>query len=404
MRKLVPCLAFIALLLAPAPTASSESRTADGATVTRQTLEEALAEDLALVAKARGWTIDEATADYKAAESVGRVAERIAAERPDLFVGSVLSSEPGAAPVLYIKGSADQFIRSLVADADVEITIVDKQPFSFDELEERKLQVHHALEAQGFRTVSTGVNITGGGVIRAGVTRQLGLSADVDDILARLPSGVRASVMLTVNERPIVVDEHAFGGQLVLETGRGKCTSGWSVVHTGTNRTGVTTAGHCDRINQFAEPGVVVDDLEFRSQHRGQWGDIEWHFSPGHINPPQFFSDARDIRDVAAVEARGNISVGESVCLYGRFSDVRNCALDVQDVSQACTNDGVFNDRLVLMNGDVGIPGDSGGGWSFGATAFGSHKGNCADVPGREVFSVADLYDEAIGVRVRVLN
>jgi hypothetical protein len=62
----------------------------------------------------------------------------------------------------------------------------------------------------------------------------------------------------------------------------------------------------------------------------------------------------------------------------------------------------VFNDRLVLMNGDVGIPGDSGGGWSFDFTAYGSHKGNCADVPGREVFSVADLYDEAISVGVRV--
>lgn len=35
-------------------------------------------------------------------------------------------------------------------------------------------------------------------------------------------------------------------------------------------------------------------------------------------------------------------------------------------------------------------------------TAYGSHKGNCADVPGREVFSVADLYDEALGVSVRI--
>jgi len=64
----------------------------------------------------------------------------------------------------------------------------------------------------------------------------------------------------------------------------------------------------------------------------------------------------------------------------------------------------VFNDRLVLMNGDVGVPGDSGGGWSFETTAFGSHKGNCLEVPDKEVFSVADLYDEAIGVSVRVVN
>lgn len=45
--------------------------------------------------------------------------------------------------------------------------------------------------------------------------------------------------------------------------------------------------------------------------------------------------------------------------------------------------DGILTDRLVLMTGDVGIPGDSGG--------------NCA---GGEVFSVADRYDEALGLTV----
>lgn len=54
--------------------------------------------------------------------------------------------------------------------------------------------------------------------------------------------------------------------------------------------------------------------------------------------------------------------MGESICQYGRFSNSRNCSLEVQDVSQACTVSGIINDRLVLTNGDVGISGDSGGG------------------------------------------
>jgi len=45
------------------------------------------------------------------------------------------------------------------------------------------------------------------------------------------------------------------------------------------------------------------------------------------------------------------------------------------------------------------IPGDSGGGWSVGNTAYGSFKGWCPD---NVAFSVADLYDEAIGATVRV--
>ena len=365
-----------------------------------QSDEDAVAQDLALTAKAKGWTIEQAADDRAAADAVGRVAEQVAARRPEVFVGSAVSPDPGGPPALYIKGRADQLVRTLAADAEVTVTIIENQPFSFAELEDRKMKVHRSLEAQGFKSVSTGFSITERGRIRAGVTRQPGASADAAAIRSRLPDSVRADTTVTVSDAPIVVDEHAFGGMLVRDDGVDECTSGWSVVN-GAGTTGVTTAGHCDGINQIVEPGAGTWDLTHQSEHRGVWGDVEWKTST-HIEPAQFYASATDVRNVNAVEARANISVGETVCQYGRFSNSRNCSLEVQGVSQACTNRGVFNDRLVLMNGDVGIPGDSGGGWSFANTAYGSHKGNCADVPGREVFSVADLYDEALGVSVRI--
>lgn len=140
--------------------------------------------------------------------------------------------------------------------------------------------------------------------------------------------------------------------------------------------------------------------LTHQAEHRGQWGDVEWKTST-EAEPDDFYSDATTIRDTAAIEARANISVNESVCGYGRSSNDRDCTLDVQDVSQACTNSGVFNDRLVLMDGDTLIGGDSGVGWSLGNTAFGGHKGNCnPDFSNNDSWSVADLFDEAIGVRV----
>jgi streptogrisin C len=44
---------------------------------------------------------------------------------------------------------------------------------------------------------------------------------------------------------------------------------------------------------------------------------------------------------------------------------------------------------------------DSGGGWSLGARAYGSVKGACVYLGAwRDVWSVADLYDEALGVTV----
>lgn len=380
------------------PAAFSASRLEATEPPVIQTKEQALAQDLALVAEAKGWTVEEAAADYKAAEVVGRIAEQVAARWPDSFVGSVLSPVPGGAPVLYIKGPANQEIRTLVIGAELEVKIVDRQPFSFEELEQRKTEVHRALLAQGFRTVATGFNITDGGQINASVTRQPGLPTATSEILSGLPSTLRDRVTLTVSDKPVVEPERAFGGMWMRDDGANECTSGWSVRTPG-GTTGVTTAGHCSGINQIADPAGPVHSLTFQREHRGAWGDVQWHTS-NQDEIAVFFADATTTREVNAVEARANISVGESVCQYGRASNDRDCSLEVVDVSQACTDDGITHDRLVEMNGDTGIPGDSGGGWSFGTRAYGGHWGNCGD--GHETWSVADLFDEALGVTVRV--
>lgn len=196
------------------------------------------------------------------------------------------------------------------------------------------------------------------------------------------------------------MDFQTFGGMWVRDDGVNECTSGWSVIRIATGTPGVTTAGHCTGINQIDHPGHGIHARVYQAEHRGQWGDIEWG-TTAEAEPDDFYSDASTIRDVNAIEALANIAVNESVCVYGRSSNDRDCDLDVQDVSQACTNDGVFNDRLVMMDGVTSIGGDSGGGWSFGNRAFGSVKGLCApNFLNRETWSVADLYDEALGVRV----
>ena len=363
-----------------------------------QPADQALAHDLALVAQSKGWTLEQAAADHRAAEEVGRIAERMALERPGAFVGSALAQEAGAPPTLYVKGPADNFIRDLVATSAINIVVADNQPYSFAELEARSLRVHNALVARGFRDVTTGVDITGGGVIPAGVTAAPGLPRDRGGILALLPTGLANSVQLTVHEQPHVQPEAAFGGMWVADDGRAECTSGWSVRHIDTGTNGVSTAGHCSGINQIRHPNHGTHALSHRAQHLGSWGDVEW-LSSAELEPDDFYADSSTIRDVAAVEARGNISLGESVCQYGRASNQRDCSLDVADLSEACTDSrtGVTVSRLVVMNGDTAIGGDSGGGWSFGNTAFGGHYGNCGS---RDSWTPAAQFDEALGVRV----
>ncbi len=361
-----------------------------------QSLAEAHAQDLALVAKGNGWTLAEAGAQHHAAAIIGAIAEQVAAARPDSFVGSALSDEPGGPPTLYVKGAADLFVRSLVDASDIEIVLADNQPYSFQELEARKLRIHHALEAQGFRQVVTGVNITGGGIVPAAVMVEPGLRVGRDEVVAALPADLRSSVELTMSETSIVVDTTSFGGMETRDDGVFLCTSGWTVTKSSTGVTGVTTAGHCRYQNEIVHPGHGVHAFVYQAEHRGQWGDIEWHVT-NYAEVDDFYASANDIRDVGSVEARANISVGESVCQYGRASNDRDCTPHVFDVSLACTLEGVFNDRLVQMDVITSTFNDSGGGWSMNFVAFGSQKGWCNS---KDTWSVADLYDEALGVTV----
>lgn len=364
--------------------------------------EEALAHQLALVAVSHGWTVAEAAAQYRTAEVIGSIAERVAAERPDIFVGSALSVQPLGAPTLYIKGPADKFVRELVDASGMRIILADNQPFSFDELEARKLRVHDVLQAQGFHNISARVNITGGGRIPVEVTIEAGLSSMPTQILSSLPSDLRSSIDLTVIDRPVGVDTTSFGGMLVTVSGNGNSTSGFSVVHTASGATGVTTAGHAPNAgsNGIVHPGHNVSHtLTFQAEHRGQWGDIQWH-TTNYAEPDDFYLNEFTIQDVVGIEARANISLNEVVCQYGRFSNDLDCSLVVFDVSEACTINGVFNDRLVLMNGITSTFGDSGGPWSYGGRAYGSQKGWCVSQT-KDAWSVADLFDEALGVTVR---
>lgn len=353
--------------------------------------------DLELVAEAKGWTLDQAAAQQHAADVAGAIAMRIAKERPEIFVGSALSKTPGAAPTLYVKGPADGFVRDLIAASDIEIVLADEQPYSFDELEARKSRVHRALVAAGFRNVVTGANITGGGIIPAAVAIEPGLPTASGEILAAVPDDLRSSVVLTVSDASGFRDTNAaFGGMWVTKDGANWATSGWTVRNISTGTFGVTTAGHAQGTNGIVHPGYGTHTFVFQAEHRGAYGDVEWH-TTNVAELAEFYATSSTIRNVLYLEARSGISVNESVCQYGRASNSKDCSLDVYDTSIECTLEGVWNNRLVQMNAITSAVGDSGGPWFYNYKAYGSQKGWCGS---KDAWSVADLYDEALNVQV----
>ncbi|NGY65575.1 hypothetical protein G7043_42450 [Lentzea sp. NEAU-D13] len=384
-----------------APATAGPLGTGSGpAVVEGSTGPEALATDLALVAKSRGWTVEQAAAQHAVAEAFGKVQQEISVKRQDAYAGAKLSETPGGAPTLYVKGKADDDLLARVRASGVAVEIADNRPHSWLELEERSIRLNHRLVGIGFQDVVTSFDETTS-TVEAVATRRPNLPAQAQQVLSRLSADEARGVRLALIDDDVASDEQAFGGMSVQDDGVFECTSGWAVQN-GSGTTGVTTAGHCDGINQIVDPAVGTHAVVHQAEHRGEWGDVEWKTS-AVAEPDDFYASATEVRDVAAVEPRASITVGEAVCVYGRSSNSRDCGDTVFRTSISCTNSGVFNDRLVAMNAkNTTIGGDSGGGWSFNFTAFGSHKGGCTvDGSVRNVFSVADLYDEALGVSVR---
>jgi hypothetical protein len=385
-----------------APTVDAE----DMGDATPEEIETYLSHDLELIAKANNWTPQEARIYYEASVAVGDLAEQVAERWPDQFVGSSLAATPEGKPTLYLKGEASRALLELVGKSGVEVAIDEGQPYSRQELEKRSQDIHRALVALGYRNVSSGPDITSHGGISAFVAAQSGLESNSDAILALLPHDLRHDLTLTVSASLNGGDKDAFGGMKIRDDGTPVCTSGFSVFRLSDGVGGVTTAGHCPNaaLNEIVHPGHGVHALtNFRGQHLGQWGDVQWH-SSDQFEPDDFLVTGI-ARDVSAVEGIANIAVNEAVCFMTIFSPNphEDCSARVAQPSWNCTNDGVTTYQLVLMNKEVADFGDSGGPWYIATRAYGGEKGTCQTGPqNQELFTAADYFDEALGVRVKV--
>jgi streptogrisin C len=366
-----------------------------------QSPDEARESDLRAVAEGNGWTVAQARTQDEAWREVARINRQVSAEQRDIYIGAALSETPGGAPSLYIKGPAPKWVRDLVDAAAVPIKIVDDQPYSFDELEQRKDKVHQALVDMGYEAVATGVNITGAGEIRPVVLKTPGLPTNLASILEGIPERLRSSVDVRVTDKWYGSGDDAIGGAYIWNTANGNfCTSGYAVQHRGTGQKGVVSAGHCEGMNRIqpSDPHVLTPV----EKHLGTWGDVRW-YTTNTTEEPRFRSNPGTVRDVMWLEQIEDITVGRSLCLYGQASNEKNCTLEVEDPSQSCTSGTTSLGHMVLMNGDVGEHGDSGGPWFWNNTAVGVHHGACFVVFG-DAFTPVDNLTRAHSLYVEVMK
>ncbi|WP_460915905.1 chymotrypsin family serine protease [Plantactinospora veratri] len=292
---------------------------------------------------------------------------------------------------------APELVRTMVAASGVPIRIVDGQPYSAGELADRSRAVHGHLKALGYTSVTTAADITSGQV-RATVTAEPGTGLRAATVGTALPEALRTGLDLDVVEGPANIRQTSlFGGMPTTRPGAGLiCTTGFSVSPGGF--VGVTTAAHCN--NSEAAHNGARHPLNLFDEHLGDFGDVEWSTTSGVPVTDDFVAGSTETRDVTGVRALADMMIGDQACVFGQSTGLRRCSF-IADLDVSITDRRGTSHRQVAVRDNITQVGDSGGPWFVGTVAYGTHVGN-AQVNGASVsaFSVADLFDEALGVRV----
>lgn len=343
--------------------------------------------DLNLIAESNGWTLSQTKKHWRSIKRVGFYAPKLARAYPDVFVGAVAPDDWNGNPVIYIKGAVDQVLFDELNVRNIDV--IDMQPYSLIELKQKQHQVHSNLSDRGYKYIATSFDIRGG-VVKAKVTR-------ADDIIDE-PLLID-DVVITFEDEPVAIHHAAFGGQVAASNGSLVCTTGWEIHSPLYPYKGVSTAGHCSGVNKIIYNPTAHHTTNLVREHVGFWGDMEW-LASYTATTSNFYASENDLRTVHAIQSVGSIVVGEPLCLYGRASNQRDCSRRVQTTSMTCSfGEAGVTGKLVQMDGEAGTFGDSGGGWSWGTRAVGSHVGLCG---GGSVFTPVALFGRGMGASVKI--
>lgn len=383
---------------------------------------EAFEIDSQLVSKKFGWDIQQTREHMRNQKKFGRLVSQLKEKGPDVFAGSAMARNPGEEATIWIKGDALPYIKEMAEDFMQEnklrVRIVDGMRFSELDQEKRMDQIENALEKRGFYGV--GVVMRPGDILQISMLASdsfpvtpppkdlsaLRLDRDFLDPAAEklLPEDMdKRGIYFTFTNQPIDVDEHARGGRQVY-SGTSQCTSGFSVERISDGRNGIATAAHCTGMSNFNAESPEADfDLFHRGEHCGSHGDVEWK-SSNHFELAEYWASPSDRRDVNSRETW--YSVNNVYCVFSRMTGTRSCdrvySTSVSQTGSSGACNGVKAKRLVAMDEDNTVGGDSGGPWSFSTEAAGIHKGDKWIWFGtRNTFTKASRLDEALGVRIR---
>src|SRR5690606_4361895 len=173
-----------------------------------------------------------------------------------------------------------------------------------------------------------------------------------------------------------------------------RCTTGFTMHDvTNSNRRGVSTAGHCASDTPqrwYRNHNSSSWSAHVRQEwHVGQYGDIGWYGSNNSL--PQFYASWGGVRNVTG-SARP--VVGQRLWFFGTGN-----ASTGQQTATVAANGNCASNRcnLTAMDSNVTVPGDSGGPWFSGNTAYRVH---CCTVGSLSNFTPVYVFSNLWGMVV----
>lgn len=363
-------------------------------------------QDLQTLAQQTGISLDAAVERYAWNDNFALTVDKIGRQAPDAFAGAGISGAhrawvafAGRAPEEALK-VIDTFRR---ASSHVSIDVRTASGYTEQVLRKGIEEVHFSvLEVPNVGEATTTHNpktqviattvLLKNTVAPDAVVEDLRTVA-VNSLTSVAGEGIleHVSVSVTQATEPVLGGDDSKNRHMGGEDITG-CTSGFGTMTPGGVR-GLSTAGHC--ANSQSDDGA---SLTYKGGHEGTHGDFQWHTGPKTEND-QFYSGSTsklevNERDVSSV---GAPVLGQPLCRNGVISKK-----DCQEVRRLHVCDG-GECNLVQMGARLSAPGDSGGPYFWGNTAYGLHEGWMYDPSwpyDRDTFSRGDRLDNALNTYI----
>jgi hypothetical protein len=365
-QVLSPAVAVLAILASTAAGAQPEEAAAD----------DPLVQDARQYAATYDIGLDEAVRRLRLQSAIGILASELAARERATFGGIWIQHEPSFLVIAQFTQKGGQNLESYLRSEAMEelAPMVERRTVR---LPLRRLEAIQAAASRAARRAG----LKADSQINVADNRVELLTTSPGEAIAAIAaesktSGEAAALDLPANVRVIEIDhpsrpfEYVYGGVAITD-----CTAGFTV-QDGNGTLGISTAGHCPDVQAFNLRALPYQAGAFYGSI-----DAQWHTAPDLIPTNRVYDGQSDAttpgyRLITSYKTRSQQVVGEFVCKFGITSGYTCGTISSTTYTPAYMAGGPSNFVVVdNPNQEQGLPGDSGGPWFSGETAYGTMSG-----------------------------